>query len=59
MLLSAAAGNTAKFMGIRNGIDTEIWSPFENKYLPMSYDADTLEEGKRRYIGHRSPWLCA
>jgi glycogen synthase len=46
--VAAAAGNTAKFMGIRNGIDTEIWSPFENKYLPMSYDADTLEEGKRR-----------
>ena len=42
------AGQTQKFMGIRNGIDAELWSPTENKYLPVSYDADTVEEGKRR-----------
>lgn len=41
-------GTTAKFMGIRNGIDTELWSPTENKFLPMSYDASNAEEGKKR-----------
>ncbi|WIA17469.1 hypothetical protein OEZ85_014309 [Tetradesmus obliquus] len=44
----AIAGQTHKFMGIRNGIDTELWSPTENKFLPLPYDADTAEEGKRR-----------
>jgi hypothetical protein len=44
----AIAGQTHKFMGIRNGIDTELWSPTENRFLPMPYDADTAEEGKRR-----------
>eukprot|EP00882_Tetradesmus_deserticola_P002586 GHRQ01002751.1.p1 GENE.GHRQ01002751.1~~GHRQ01002751.1.p1 ORF type:complete len:302 (+),score=132.94 GHRQ01002751.1:897-1802(+) len=44
----AIAGQTHKFMGIRNGIDTELWSPTENKFLPIPYDADTAEEGKRR-----------
>jgi hypothetical protein len=44
------AGQTQKFMGIRNGIDAELWSPTENKYLPVSYDADTVEEGKRRCV---------
>ncbi len=36
-------------MGIRNGIDTELWSPTENKFLPVSYDANNVEEGKRRW----------
>jgi starch synthase len=46
----AIAGQTHKFMGIRNGIDTELWSPTENKFLPIPYDADTAEEGKRRWV---------
>jgi starch synthase len=45
----AIAGQTHKFMGIRNGIDTELWSPTENRFLPIPYDADTAEEGKRRW----------
>eukprot|EP00775_Hariotina_reticulata_P004294 gene4294-4546_t len=44
----AVATNAFKFMGIRNGIDTELWSPTENRFLPMSYTADNAEEGKRR-----------
>lgn len=47
-ICSPSAGTTAKFMGIRNGIDTELWSPTENKFLPMSYDASNAEEGKKR-----------
>lgn len=42
-------GQTHKFMGIRNGIDTELWSPSDNKFLPMNYDASNVEEGKRRW----------
>lgn len=44
----APTGQTAKFMGIRNGIDPDLWSPTENKFLPMPYDAETALEGKRR-----------
>jgi glycogen synthase len=50
----AIATNAANFMGIRNGIDTELWSPSENKFLPMSYSADNAEEGKRRCAGGSS-----
>lgn len=44
----AMPGQTHKFMGIRNGIDTDLWSPSENRFLPVTYDANTAEEGKRR-----------
>ncbi|GIL88159.1 hypothetical protein Vretimale_14076 [Volvox reticuliferus] len=36
-----------KFMGIRNGIDPELWSPEENQFLPMCYNADSVIEGKK------------
>ena len=32
--------------GICNGIDTQEWSPFCDKYLDVKYDANTIEEGK-------------
>lgn len=32
--------------GICNGIDTQEWSPFCDKYLDVKYDANSLEEGK-------------
>jgi glycogen synthase len=35
-------------MGIRNGIDTELWSPTDNQYLPLPYDVNNIEEGKKR-----------
>jgi glycogen synthase len=54
----AIAGQTHKFMGIRNGIDTELWSPTENKFLPMPYDAETAEEGKRRWGWARCCFVC-
>lgn len=52
LLFPAPTGNTHKFMGIRNGIDTELWSPTENRFLPMEYDADTAEQGKRRWANN-------
>jgi starch synthase len=42
------AANAHKFLGIRNGIDADIWSPEDNPYLPMCYSAANVEEGKRR-----------
>jgi starch synthase len=35
-------------MGIRNGIDPDLWSPSDNKFLPMPFDANNMEEGKKR-----------
>lgn len=32
--------------GICNGIDTQEWSPFCDKYLDVKYDANTMDEGK-------------
>ncbi|GLC71233.1 hypothetical protein PLESTF_001092900 [Pleodorina starrii] len=36
-----------KFMGIRNGIDPELWSPEDNQFLPQCYEADSVEQGKK------------
>ncbi|EFJ40335.1 hypothetical protein VOLCADRAFT_99865 [Volvox carteri f. nagariensis] len=36
-----------KFMGIRNGIDPELWSPEENQFLPVCYSSDNVEDGKK------------
>ncbi len=32
--------------GICNGIDTQEWSPFCDKYLDVKYDSSSMEEGK-------------
>ncbi len=31
-----------KFTGILNGLDTEVWNPATNKFLPEPYDANNL-----------------
>ncbi|OVA11483.1 Glycosyl transferase [Macleaya cordata] len=36
-----------KFHGIRNGIDPDIWDPYNDKFLPISYTSDNVVEGKR------------
>jgi len=33
-------------MGIRNGIDVDIWNPETDQFLPVSYSADNVAEGK-------------
>lgn len=36
-----------KFHGIVNGIDFDIWDPYNDKFIPMSYLSDNVVEGKR------------
>lgn len=35
-----------KFMGIRNGIDMDIWDPETDQFLPRHFSVETMEEGK-------------
>ncbi|KAK8664881.1 hypothetical protein V6N13_084653 [Hibiscus sabdariffa] len=47
------AGNPAvsphlhKFHGILNGIDLDIWDPYNDKFIPISYTSENVVEGKR------------
>lgn len=47
------SGNTAiaphlyKFHGILNGIDPDIWDPYNDKFIPVSYTSENVVEGKR------------
>ena len=45
----AIAGHSAKFMGIRNGIDIDIWDPQNDDLLPRPYDANSLVQGQLTY----------
>ena len=38
----AIASHAGKFMGIRNGIDIDIWDPENDELLPKPYNADTV-----------------
>ena len=38
--------NLDKFVGIRNGIDTEIWDPSNDPFLPRGFSHKTVVEGK-------------
>ena len=40
----AIAAHTGKFMGIRNGIDLDIWDPENDNLLPMPYTANDVVE---------------
>ncbi|KAI9128166.1 hypothetical protein K1719_001159 [Acacia pycnantha] len=43
----AIAPHLQKFHGILNGIDPDIWDPYNDKFLPVSYTAENVVEGKR------------
>ncbi|XP_042478989.1 starch synthase 3, chloroplastic/amyloplastic-like [Macadamia integrifolia] len=36
-----------KFHGILNGIDPDIWDPYNDKFIPISYTSQNVVEGKR------------
>ncbi|KAI3440149.1 uncharacterized protein J3R85_003759 [Psidium guajava] len=36
-----------KFHGIVNGIDPDIWDPYNDKFIPISYSPENVVEGKR------------
>ncbi len=40
----AVAAHTGKFMGIRNGIDLDIWDPENDGLLPLPYTASNVVE---------------
>jgi len=42
----AIAANNSKLMGIRNGIDVDIWNPETDQFLPLNYTSKTCKEGK-------------
>ncbi len=44
--IPAIAAHAAKFMGIRNGIDVDIWDPENDELLPRAYNAESVVEGK-------------
>lgn len=50
---SEVSGNPAisphlyKFCGIRNGIDLDIWDPFNDPFIPLSYTSTKVIEGKK------------
>ncbi|CAO2842539.1 unnamed protein product [Amaranthus hypochondriacus] len=44
---SAIAPHLYKFHGILNGIDPDIWDPFNDKFIPVSYTSENVIEGKR------------
>jgi len=46
-----------KFVGIRNGIDTDIWDPSVDEFLPLTYDASTVTAGKRAAVAALSERL--
>ncbi|MBA0598878.1 hypothetical protein Gorai_005120, partial [Gossypium raimondii] len=43
----AIAPHLHKFHGILNGIDLDIWDPFNDKFIPVSYNSENVIEGKQ------------
>lgn len=43
----AIAPHLYKFHGILNGIDPDIWDPYNDKFIPVSYTSENVAEGKK------------
>lgn len=44
---SAISPHLFKFHGILNGIDPDIWDPFNDNFIPVSYTSENVVEGKK------------
>ncbi|CAI5953428.1 unnamed protein product [Closterium sp. NIES-64] len=44
---AAVAAHRAKFHGILNGIDPDLWDPMGDPFLPMKYSSAEVVEGKQ------------
>ncbi|OIW18437.1 hypothetical protein TanjilG_13189 [Lupinus angustifolius] len=44
---SAVAPHIYNFHGIINGIDPDIWDPYNDTFIPVSYTSENVVEGKR------------
>ncbi|MED6160549.1 Soluble starch synthase 3, chloroplastic/amyloplastic, partial [Stylosanthes scabra] len=43
----AVSPNLHKFHGIINGIDPDIWDPYNDNFIPVPYTSENVVEGKR------------
>ncbi|XP_072967076.1 starch synthase 3, chloroplastic/amyloplastic-like [Typha angustifolia] len=43
---SAISPHLYKFRGILNGIDPDIWNPYNDNFIPVSYTSENVVEGK-------------
>lgn len=43
----AVAPHLHKFHGIINGIDPDIWDPYNDNFIPVSYTSENVVEGKK------------
>ncbi|XP_073003486.1 soluble starch synthase 3, chloroplastic/amyloplastic-like [Typha latifolia] len=43
---SAISPHLYKFHGILNGIDPDIWDPYNDKFIPVCYTSENVTEGK-------------
>ncbi|KAK9681555.1 hypothetical protein RND81_10G010600 [Saponaria officinalis] len=43
----AIAPHLHKFHGILNGIDPDIWDPYNDKFIPVPYTSEDVVDGKR------------
>jgi starch synthase len=43
---NAISHSKGKMVGIRNGIDVELWDPLTDEFMPVNFDAVSFPEGK-------------
>ena len=39
---------SADYQGIGNGIDTDLWNPSKDSFIPMQYNVENVQEGKSK-----------